>query len=124
MKRVIRIGVLVAPWLMAVVLPIWLLPGFADPNTGSIDFVHLLGFEFVLTPLAPLMLLRGLLANPECSVALKLLLSVVGAICPLAVALLFARFWSRRWFWLVWAGYLLLLAFDVILAVVMLKGFA
>lgn len=32
---------------------------------GSIDFVHLLGFEFVMIPLAPLMLLRCFLANPE-----------------------------------------------------------
>ena len=123
MKRIIRIGVLVAPWLMAVALPIWLLPGFADSNTGSIDLVHLLGFEFVLIPLAPLMLLRCFLANPACSLGLKLLLFVVGAVCPLVIVLLFARFWSRRWFWLVWVGYLLLLAFDVALALVLLKEF-
>ena len=123
MKRIIRIGVLVAPWLMAVALPISLFPGFADSNTGSIDLVHLLGFEFVLIPLAPLMLLRCLLANPECSVVLKILMFVVGAVCPLAVALLLARFWSRRWFWLVWGGYLLLLAFDVIVALMLLKEF-
>ena len=123
MKRIIRIGVLVAPWLMAVALPISLFPGFADSNTGSIDLVHLLGFEFVMIPLAPLMLLRCLLANPECSLGLKLLLFVVGAVCPLAVALLLARFWSRRWFWLVWGGYLLLLAFDVIVALMLLKDF-
>ena len=77
---------IVAPWLMAVALPIWLLPGFADSNMGSIDFVHLLGFEFVMIPLAPLMLLRCFLANPECSVVLKLLLLVVGAVCPLRSA--------------------------------------
>ena len=58
MKQIIRIGVLVAPWLMAVALPIWLLPGFVDSNTGSIDSVHLLGFELVMIPLAPLMLLE------------------------------------------------------------------
>ena len=114
---------LVAPWLMAVALPIWLLPGFADSNTGSLDFVHLLGFEFVMIPLAPLMLLRCLLANPECSLGLKLFLFVVGAVCPLVIALLFARFWSRRWFWLVWVGYLLLLAFDVVVALSLLKEF-
>lgn len=123
MRQIIRIGVLVVPWLMAVALPIWLLPGFADSNTGIIDPIHLLGFEFVLIPLAPLMLLRCLLANPECSLGLKLLLFAVGAVCPLAVALLLARFWSRRWFWLVWGGYLLLLAFDVIVALVLLKEF-
>lgn len=123
MKRIIRIGVLVVPWLMAVALPIWLLPGFADSNTGSIDPIHLLGFELVMIPLAPLMLLRCFLANPECSLGLKLLLFAVGAVCPLAVALLLARFWSRRWFWLVWVGYLLLLAFDVIVALMLLKDF-
>ena len=122
-QKTIRIGVLVVPWLMAVALPILLFPGFADSNTGSIDPIHLLGFEFVLIPLAPLMLLRCLLANPECSLGLKLLLFAVGAVCPLAVALLLARFWSRRWFWLVWGGYLLLLAFDVIVALVLLKEF-
>lgn len=122
-QKTIRIGVLVVPWLMAVALPILLFPGFADSNTGSIDPVHLLGFEFVLIPLAPLMLLRCLLANPECSLGLKLLLFAVGAVCPLAVALLLARFWSQRWFWLVWVGYLLLLAFDVIVALVLLKEF-
>ena len=79
-----------------VALPIWLLPDFADSNTGSIDLVHLLGFEFVMIPLAPLMLLRCLLANPECSFGLKLLLFAAGAVCPLLIALLLARFWSRR----------------------------
>ena len=123
MKRIIRIGVLVVPWLIAVALPIWLLPGFADSNTGSIDPIHLLGFELVMIPLAPLMLLRCFLANPECSLGLKLLLFAVGAVCPLAVALLLARFWSRRWFWLVWVGCLLLLAFDVIVALMLLKDF-
>ena len=124
MKRIIRISVLVAPWLMAVALPIWLFPGFAvDANIGIIDPIHLLGFEFVMIPLAPLMLLRCFLANPECSVALKILMFVVGAVCPLVIALLLARFWSRRWFWLVWGGYLLLLAFDVVIALVLLKEF-
>ena len=123
MKRIIRISVLVVPWLIAVALPILLFPGFADSNTGSIDFVHLLGFEFVMIPLAPLMLLRCCLANPECSLGLKLLLFAVGAVCPLVIALLLARFWSRRWFWLVWGGYLLLLAFDVIVALMLLKDF-
>ena len=123
MKQIIRGGVLVAPWLMAVALPIWLLPGFADSNTGSVDPIHLLGFEFVMIPLAPLLLLRWLLAKPECSFGLKLLLLVVGAVCPLVIALLFARFWSRRWFWLVWVGYLLLLAFDVAVALALLKEF-
>lgn len=114
---------LVAPWLMAVVLPICLFPGFADSNTGIIDPIHLLGFEFVMIPLASLMLLRCLLPNPECSLGLKLLLFAVGAVCPLAVALLLARFWLRRWFWLAWVGYLLLLAFDVVIALVLLKEF-
>ena len=123
MKPILRIVVLVAPWLMAVALPIGLFPGFADSNTGSIDLVHLLGFEFVMIPLAPLMLLRCLLANPECSVGLKLLMFVVGAVCPPVIALLLARFWSRRWFWLVWGGYLLLLAFDIAVALVLLKEF-
>ena len=124
MKRIIRISVLAAPWLMAVALPIWLFPGFAiDASIGIIDPIHLLGFEFVMIPLAPLMLLRCFLANPECSVALKILMFVVGAVCPLVIALLLARFWSRRWFWLVWGGYLLLLASDVIVALVLLKEF-
>ena len=115
---------LAAPWLMAVALPIWLFPGFAvDASIGIIDPIHLLGFEFVMIPLAPLMLLRCFLANPECSVALKILMFVVGAVCPLVIALLLARFWSRRWFWLVWGGYLLLLASDVIVALVLLKEF-
>ena len=122
-KRIIRIGVIVVPWLIAVALPILLFPGFADSNTGSIDPIHLLGFELVLIPLAPLMLLRCFLANPECSVVLKILMFAVGAVCPLAIALLLARFWSRRWFWLVWVGYLLLLAFDVVIALVLLKEF-
>lgn len=123
MKRIIRIGVLVVPWLMAVALPIWMFSG-TDSDLGIFNPIRLLGFDFVLTPLAPLMLLRCMAANPECSLDVKLFLFVVGAVCPLVVALLFARYWSRRWFWLVWAGYLLLLAFDVILAVVLLKEFA
>ena len=123
MRQIIRISVLVAPWLMAVALPICLLPGFVDSNTGIVDPIHLLGFEFVMIPLAPLMLLRCLLANPACSLGLKLLLFVVGAVCPLAIALLLARFWRRRRFWLVWIGYLLLLAFDVAAALALLVEF-
>ena len=123
MKQVIRIGVIVVPWLMAVALPIWLFPGFVDSNTGIVDLIHLLGFELLLIPLAPLMMLRCLLADPACSLGLKLLLFAVGAVCPLVVALLLARFWSRRWFWLVWIGYLLLLAFDVAVALALLKEF-
>ena len=123
MKRIIRIVVLVAPWLMAVALPILFLPGFSESNTGIVDPVHLLGFEFVLIPLAPLMMWRSLLANPGYSFGLKSLLFAVGAVCPLAVALLLARFWSRRWFWLVWIGYLLLLAFDVAAALALLVEF-
>ena len=123
MRQIVRIGVLMLPWLMAVVLPIWLFPGFVDSNTGIVDPIHLLGFEFVLIPLAPLMMLRCLLANPACSFGLKLLLFAVGTVCPLLVALLLARFWSRRWFWLVWIGYLLLLAFDVAAALALLVEF-
>ncbi len=123
MKRIVRIGALVVPWLMAVALPIWLFPGFADSNTGIVDPIHLLGFEFVMIPLAPLMLLRCLWADPACSFALKLLAFAVGAVCPLVIALLLARFWSRRRFWLVWAGYLLLLVIDVFIAIVLLRGF-
>ena len=122
-KRAIRIGVLVLPWLLAVALPIGLFPGFVDSNIGTVDPIHLLGFEFVMIPLAPLMMLRCFLANPACSFGLKLLLFVVGAVCPLAVALLLARFWSRRWFWLVWGGYLLLLAFDVAAALSLMTEF-
>ena len=123
MKQIIRVGVLVTPWLMAVALPICLFPGFVDSNTGIVDPIHLLGFELVLIPLAPLMMLRCLLANPACSVVLKILMFVVGAVCPLAIALLLARFWSRRWFWLVWVGYLCLLAFDVAVALALLTEF-
>ena len=119
----IRIGALVVPWLMAVALPIWLFPGFVNSNTGIVDPIHLLGFEFVMIPLAPLMLLRCFLENPACSLALKLLVFAVGAVCPLVIAFLLARFWSRRWFWLVWAGYLLLLAVDVLMAVMLLEDF-
>ena len=123
MKQIIRIGVIVAPWLMAVALPIFLFPGFVDSNTGIVDPIHLLGFEFVLIPLAPLMMLRCFWVNPACSLGLKLLLLAVGTVCPLLVALLLARFWSRRWFWLVWIGYLLLLAFDVAAALALLVEF-
>ena len=59
-KRAIRIGVLVLPWLMAVALSIGLFPGFVDSNIGTVDPIHLLGFEFVMIPLAPLMMLRQL----------------------------------------------------------------
>lgn len=122
-RQAIRIGVLVLPWLMAVALPICIFPGFVDSNTGIVDPIHLLGFEFVLIPLAPLMMLRVLLANPACPFGLKLILFAAGVVCPPVIALLLARFWSRRWFWLVWVAYLLLLAFDVLVALALLKEF-
>ena len=77
----------------------------------------LLGVELMMIPLAPLVLFRCLLANPACSLGLKLLLFAVGALCPLAVALLLARFW------LVWGGYLFLLAFDIAVALALLTEF-
>ena len=57
-RQTIRIGALVLPWLMAVALPIGLFPDFVDSNIGTVDPIHLLEFEFVMIPLAPLMMLR------------------------------------------------------------------
>ena len=123
-KTLIRIGALAVPWLLTVVVPILLLPGYIVSSGGEIDFAHFVIFPVVLVPTAPIVLFRWCLADSESLFVMKLILFTAGAVCPLVVALLFARFWSRRWFWLVWVGYCLLIAFDALVAVVLLRTFA
>ena len=123
-KTLIRIVALAVPWLLTVVVPILLLPRYIVSSGGEIDFAHFVIFPVVLVPTAPIVLFRWCLADPESLFVMKLILFTAGAVCPLVVALLFARFWSRRWFWLVWVGYFLLLVFDALVAVVLLRTFA
>ena len=45
MRQIIRVSVWVAPWLMAVALPIFPFPGFVDSNIGCL---LLLVFDVVI----------------------------------------------------------------------------
>ena len=123
-KTLIRIGALAVPWLLTVVVPIMLLPGYIVSSGGEIVFAHFVIFPVVLVPTAPIVLFRWCLADPDGSLMLEMGVFFAGVLGPLVAALLFARFWSRRWFWLVWVGYCLLLAFDALVAVVLLRVFA
>lgn len=123
-KTLIRIGALAIPWLLTVIVPILLLPGYIVSAGDEIDFARFVIFPVVLVPTAPIVLFRWCLADPDGSLMLEMGVFFAGVLGPLVAALLFARFWSRRWFWLVWVGYFLLLVFDALVAVAVLRAFA
>lgn len=57
-KTLIRIGALAVPWLLTVVVPILLLPGYIVSSGGEIDFARFVIFPVVLVPTARLYLYR------------------------------------------------------------------
>lgn len=98
------------PWLCAVALPMLHLEGFA------LSVERCVFFECVMLPLGNIAML-GLLA---CAHGLmcwtNALFAFAGIIAPLAIALLFALCWRRWQFVLVWLGYVVLIAWDAIVA--------
>ena len=124
-KRILKVSALVVPWIVAVAWPIGTLQGFAYDvaRGGSVNVLPIFGF-WLMMPFAPLMQFRICLVNSETTAWLTALYLTAGAILPLAVALLFARYWNRKAFGFIWLGYLALVGFDACCAMALLKGFA
>lgn len=130
-RNLLKATLIVVPWCAAVSWPIAILPGFFlatgwYPVTSPAlnPMINVLGFELVMIPFAPLMMFRMCLVSPEATLGLKALLLFLGAIAPLALALLFVWCWRRWWFLLVYLGYLAVLGCDVVLAMYLLVTFA
>ena len=107
---IIRSGALIVPLVCAATLPIVKISNFFESAW------RILFFDFVMVPLGNIALL-GMTANgDDGSFGLIALLIFTGVMAPIMVALLFARYWRRWQFVLVWIGYLALVAWDTIVA--------
>ena len=106
---ILRVGVIVVPWLCAVVLPVLLLTGFYA-SVGRLLF-----FDFVMMPFANVAYLAISLCG-HATLSWVAFLFFAGVVCPPAPALAFARWWRSRGFWLVWVGYLAFVAESALLA--------
>lgn len=125
MRRILKVSVPVVPWIVAAALPICMVHGFMYDVAcgGSITLLPVFGF-WPMMPFAPLMLFRSCLENPEATGWLTAFYLFAGAVLPLVVALLFARYWNRKAFGFVALGYLALVGFDAFCAMALLKGCA
>lgn len=115
--NILRIGAIAVPWLCAVLIPILRIDGFY-PSPFNVLF-----FEFVMIPFGNVAML-GMTANePDRGFGLTAFLFIAGVILPPVVALLFARYWRRWQFMLVWLGYAVLLVWDSIVASIIILMF-
>ena len=120
MGNILRIGAIAMPWLCAAVFPILRIEGFHQSP------LRMLFFEFAMVPFGNIAML-GMTANgQDRTFGLAAVFFLAGVILPPVIALLFARYWRRWQFSLVWLGYVALLAWDTILAtsitVILVKG--
>ena len=118
--NLLRGGAIVVPWICSAIAPILLIDRFC------LHPLRILFFEFVMVPFSNIALL-GMAANEQdCSFTLIALLFCAGIVLPPVLALLFVRYWKRWQFALVWFGYIVLLAWDVLMALfitgILVKG--
>lgn len=118
--NLLRGGAIVVPWICSAIAPILLIDRFC------LHPLRILFFEFVMVPFSNIALL-GMAANEQdCSFTLVALLVCAGIVLPPVLALLFVRYWKRWQFALVWFGYIVLLAWDVLMALfitgILVKG--
>ena len=106
----VKISAIAAPWLCAVALPILRLEGFAL-SVGRCVF-----FECVMLPFGNIAMLGLLVGAHGLMWGANALFAFAGIIAPLAIALLFALCWRRWQFVLVWLGYVVLIAWDSLIA--------
>ena len=108
--NLLRIGAIAVPWLCTLTLPVLRIDGFCMSALRAVFF------EFVMVPFGNLALL-GITANgQDRSFGLILFLALAGIVLPPAIALLFAHYWKRWQFALVWLAYVVLLAVNAVLA--------
>jgi len=118
--NILRVGAIVVPWICSAIAPILLIDRFC------LHPLRMLFFEFVMIPFGNIAML-GMTANgQDRSFPLIAVLVLAGIVLPPVLALLFARYWKRWQFSLVWLGYMALLAWDVLVAVfiaaILVKG--
>ena len=108
--NMVKVAVIIVPWLCAVALPAQRLDGFI------LSFGRCCFFEFVMMPFGNIALL-GLFASAHGLMSWSnALFAFAGIVAPVAFALQFASCWRSRRFVLVWLGYVLLVAWDAVLA--------
>ena len=116
----IRTVAIVVPWLCAVALPIVKINCFFE------SVWRILFFDLVMVPLGNIALLSMAVSDGGWSFMSIAMLVFAGIVAPIMVALLLARYWRRWQFVLVWLSYLVLVAWDTIiatcLAAVIVKG--
>lgn len=116
----IRTVAIVVPWLCAVALPIVKINCFFE------SVWRILFFDLVMVPLGNIALLSMAVSDGGWSFMSIATLVFAGIVAPIMVALLLARYWRRWQFVLVWLSYLVLVAWDTIiatcLAAVIVKG--
>ena len=116
----IRTVAIVVPWLCAVALPIVKINCFFE------SVWRILFFDLVMVPLGNIALLGMAVSDGGWSFMSIATLVFAGIVAPIMVALLLARYWRRWQFVLVWLSYLVLVAWDTIiatcLAAVIVKG--
>ena len=108
--NMVKISAIAVPWLCAVALPILRLEGFAL-SVGRCVF-----FECVMLPFGNIAMLGLLVGAHGLMWGANALFAFAGIIAPLAIALLFALCWRRWQFVLVWLGYVVLIAWDSLIA--------
>ena len=106
----VKVAAIVLPWLVTVVLPALALEGFAL-SPGRCAF-----FLGVMVPFGNL----ALLGMYSCAMGFltynNALCVFAGIVAPCGLALLFASYWRRWQFVLVWVGYVVLIAWDALVA--------
>ncbi len=108
--NMVKISAIAVPWLCAVALPMLRLEGF------SLSVVRCVFFECVMLPLANIAMLGLIVDAHGLMWGANALFAFAGIIAPLAIALLFALCWRRWQFVLVWLGYVVLIAWDSLIA--------
>ena len=118
--NILRGGAIVVPWICSAIAPILLIDRFC------LNPLRILFFDFVMVPFSNIALL-GMTANgQDRSFSLIAVFVFAGIVLPPVLALLFVRYWKRWQFTLIWLGYIVLLAWDVLMALfiigILVKG--
>ena len=108
--NMVKISAIVVPWLCAVALPMIRLEGFA------LSVERCVFFECVMLPLGNVAMLGLIVGAHRLMWWANALFAFAGIIAPLSIALLFALCWRRWQFILVWLGYVVLIAWDSLIA--------
>ncbi len=115
-----KVVAIVLPWLCTTVFPALWLDGFVL-SAGRCAF-----FLFVMVPFGNIAMLGCLACCHGLMLPAVVVMAFTGMVAPIALSLLFAIFWRQWQFILVWVGYIMLVAWDTLiamfLALLIIKG--